>query len=479
MSYNLKAPLHLCLDQGGHASRALVFDAAGDVVVRAARAVDTDHPATDRVEQDPEAIVASLRQVAAEAVAALGADAQAIVAAGLATQRSSIVCWDRISGEALSPVISWQDRRAHAWLASFAPHAPEVEAITGLRLSPHYGVSKLRWCLDNIGRVQAAARAGRLVAGPLASFLAFRLLEEHPCVADPANAQRMLLANVARADWDDSLLVLFGVARATLPICVATRHEFGGLRVGARVLPFTILTGDQAAALFTFGAPRSDTLYANLGTGAFVQRVMREPARAPGLLTSVALTDADQVVYTLEGTVNGAGAALTWIARELGLAALEKRLPEWLERTDEPPLFLNGVGGLGAPYWLPNFASRFSGDGEPWQRAVAVAESIVFLLLVNIERMQAIGTAADALIVSGGVTAYDGMCQRLADVSGLTAWRPLEHEATARGLAWLLAGKPSGWSAVVGQRFEPAPNAALKARYVRWRAAMEQAIAPR
>jgi len=47
------------------------------------------------------------------------------------------------------------------------------------------------------------------------------------------------------------------------------------------------------------------------------------------------------------------------------------------------------------------------------------------------------------------------------------------HEATARGLAWLVAGRPPDWrDATAPTVFEPGPNEALKLRFDRWRQAM-------
>ncbi|MDH3371177.1 MAG: FGGY family carbohydrate kinase, partial [Gammaproteobacteria bacterium] len=81
------SPLYLCLDQGGHASRALVFDHHGVLQVSALREVEVREPQPDWVEQDPEEIVDSLHAVIGKAVALLGARASRIVGAGLATQR--------------------------------------------------------------------------------------------------------------------------------------------------------------------------------------------------------------------------------------------------------------------------------------------------------------------------------------------------------------------------------------------------------
>ena len=132
-----------------------MFDSRGVLHASSLREVGVHVPQPDRLEQDPEELVASLHAVIVEAVASLGDKADRIVGAGIATQRSSIVCWDRRTGATLSPVISWQDRRAHEWLSRLAAQANEVQRRTGLMLSAHYGASKLRWCLDHLPAVTA------------------------------------------------------------------------------------------------------------------------------------------------------------------------------------------------------------------------------------------------------------------------------------------------------------------------------------
>lgn len=474
-----KRPLYLTLDQGGHASRALVFDGQGRPLARSLRAVGEFHPQPDWVEQDPEELVSSLKGAMREVCAELGAAAADIAAAGLATQRSSIVCWDRVSGAALSPVLSWQDRRAHDWLMRFTPHAEAIHRTTGLMLSAHYGASKLRWCLDHLPAVVEAAADGRLACGPLASFLVFRLTTEHHLAADPANAARTLLYDIRSLDWNDGLLHLFDIPRAALPSCVPTRHAFGHLQLDNRSLPLGIVTGDQSAALFAYGEPHSGNAYLNMGTGAFVQRASGHyPGYQPRLLTGIVLRDTDETLYVLEGTVNGAGAALQWLAEAHGLNDLERDLPTWLAAAGEPPLFLNGISGLGAPYWVADFESRFVGSAPPPQLAVAVAESIVFLLQANLDQFQKLVPPPARIVASGGLTEYDGLCQRLSDLSGLPLYRPLEHEATARGTAWLLAGKPRAWREPdSGVWFQSRANAPLRARYRRWLTEMDKALA--
>src|SRR5262245_32958148 len=100
--------LLLALDQGGSSSRAIAFDRPAEIVACASVPVAETRENDDRVEQDPEELVESLRAATRECLRSLGpAGARRIACAGLATQRSSVVCWDRTTDGALSPVLSW------------------------------------------------------------------------------------------------------------------------------------------------------------------------------------------------------------------------------------------------------------------------------------------------------------------------------------------------------------------------------------
>lgn len=310
---------------------------------------------------------------------------------------------------------------------------------------------------------------------PLASFIVANLLVEKPCIADPVNGGRTQLLDVRRGAWSPRLCALFGVPEDILPGCVPNAFGFGHLMAGGRRIPLTVVTGDQPAALFALGKPRPDTAYVNIGTGAFVQR----PAAAdvPGLLHSLIWRSADETLYALEGTVNGAGAALAWYATRarIPLTKALRLLPGWLASGQEPPLFLNGVGGLGAPYWRPLFRSRFIGRGGIPERMSAVLESVVFLLMENLERMQQGAAPIRRIVATGGHAQLDGLCQRLADLSGLPLVRPELSEATALGAARLTGGI-SAPAAQPGVSFTPADDVALRRRYDRWREALRAAL---
>ena len=471
--------LYLAIDQGGQSSRAMIFDRSGTPLVTEAAPVTTHRPRTDWVEHDPAQLLGSVVTAIDGALSKIGSRARDIAGAGLATQRSSVVCWDRDSGRALTPVLSWQDRRAKEWLAGFTASATRVHEITGLVLSPHYGVSKLRWCLDEVGEVADAHARGTLAWGPLASYLVARLVTERPNIVDPANASRTLIWDYRKRDWSAELLELFGLPAEPLPDCTPSRHAFGHLEACPSI-PLTVATGDQSAAVFAFGFPEPGTALINIGTGAFLQCVTGSQAvDSPGLLSSVAWQDTSSALYVLEGTVNGAASALKTIGKQLGVApsTMIAEAPGWLDRAEDPPLFLNGVSGLGSPYWVADFRSEFVGAGAPWEKMVAVYESIVFLLATNLDAVQKAGIFPTHIIISGGLANLDGLCRRLADLTGLPVSRPVATEATARGLAYLTAGSPREWRQTpAAAEFTPRKSPTLMERFNRWRRTLEERV---
>lgn len=482
-SIQRSAPLFLALDQGGHASRALVFDAQGRQLTQAYAAISTQRPAADRVEHDARELLESLQTVIADIAQTLGVDAQRLQAAGMATQRSSIVCWDAVSGAPLSPVLSWQDRRNQALTTQLDSQRAEIQRLTGLVLSPHYGASKLRWCLDELAEVKQARRDGRLRCGPLASYLLQGLLNRNAIasngahVIDPANASRTQLWSPATRDWSQPLLELFAVPREVLPRSVPTTHNYGSLQVGHYSVPLIVCTGDQAAVPFAQGELHADAIYLNLGTGAFALAPLdHDLENVAPLLRSVLWSDDQHVRYALEGTVNGAGGALQWLAERNGLDV--ERAVHVLTRAQvsalKVPLFINGIGGVGSPYWLANVTSRFvQNDGADLEddqaQVAAVIESIAFLVAANIQQMQQQVPHLKRIVAGGGLAVCNYLCESIATLSALPLTRLNECELTAKGLAFLIASRPAVWLGdAKSVEFASAPDDALQARYRAW-----------
>lgn len=468
--------VYVAIDQGGHATRAVAYDQRGRRLASAFAGVETRRNALDHVEHDGEDLVASVR-TALTGLASL-VPAGRWLGAGLGVQRSTIACWDRESGAVLAPVISWQDRRHAAWLAQLSRSGSRVHTLTGLPLSPHYGASKIRWCLDHVPAVRSAADEARLCAGPLASLLLHRLLEERPVVCDEANASRTQLWSPATRAWSSELLGLFGVPPEVLPALAPTETSFGTVRIDEARLPLVVCTGDQSAAPFAAGVLDPGSVYVNLGTGAFALRPVAEAMMVPPLLTSVLRSNGNSVDFVLEGTVNGAGAALDWFEEQEGLSA--ERLLSSLdgERSppEEAPFFLNGVSGVGSPFWLAGFESRYVGDGEAPERFHAVVESIAFLLRANLDELARHAGRPRRIVVSGGLSRSGFLCRSLAALAEAPVHRLEDPEATASGLAFLAAGQPASWEPAAAEHIPPVRDQTLTARYLRWLELMHEAM---
>ena len=475
MSFITPDTLYLCIDQGGHASRAIVFNRKGEMVESAYCNIKTSHPAPYQVEIDPNELLSSINTSIHKVLDKLGSRKKNIVSAGLATQRANIVCWNKKTGEALSPVISWQDRRNYEWLKQFRERNEYIHKRTGLFVSAHYGASKLRWCLDNIPEVQQAREKHTLVFGPMSSFISYHLTKEKFLLADPVNASRTQLWNLKTHHWDDELLEMFDIPVDALPFCVPSVHVFGTIEIDDLKIPLRLVSGDQSAAMYAYGRLQPDTAYINTGTGAFLSRSSGPLALySRRLLTSLIFRDNElkgdsQNHFVLEGTVNGAGSALEWLNEQYPDTDLFRHLPDWLADVENPPLFLNAISGLGAPFWVADFQSQFDREASVEEKAVAVVESIIFLLKTCLDEMSKLHSPPEQIQLTGGFATLDEMAQRLADLSRLPVYRPTECEATARGVAYLLAEQPSHWPEEdAGKWFDPVTNNDLQKRYDKW-----------
>jgi glycerol kinase len=177
--------------------------------------------------------------------------------------------------------------------------------------------------------------------------------------------------------------------------------------------------------------------------------------------------------YLLEGTVNGAGAALRWAEEQHGLETSPAAISDALQRCPAPQLlFVNSVGGYGSPWWM-------EGPSPCWRDAVgkvvsrpektaaiaSLVESILFLVMHNLSLLQAISPGIRQIHISGGLSGQDLLCQKLANLADLPVMRSNQLEATARGIAWLAAGKPASWIRSSAVWFHPEDDGQLLKRY--------------
>lgn len=459
----------LLIDVGSTRCRAVAVDSRGRALGRASRALAVRQE-DDGIEYDAETLIAAVESVVDEA-----SEGRRIEHVALAVQRGSVVCWDRHTRKALSPVISWRDRRT-AGGPSPSMAAREIKQRTGLRFSPYAGAPKLAWCRSNLPSVQRAERNGRLAAGPLGSFIAARLAESERPVVDDTLAQRTLLWSHASGRWDRDLLKAFDIPESILPALAVDQTDFPRVqRLSGQPILATLI-GDQNALPFIDGMPRIDTLYINLGTGAFLLRPVTGLLDCQSFQLSTLGRDRG---WALEGSVHGAASALEWFGRREG-RVLEPALLQSIERIEHPPLFVNAIDGLGSPWWEsgpePAFVAEDGRNENGFQgRLLAVVESIAFLVRANFDAMNRLIGPPRRVILAGGLSRIEVLDQRIAALLKADVQRLSAAEGTATGLWCRLCGEALASDAF--ERVITVESSAIESRYRRWLAGMPAILA--
>lgn len=436
----------LVLDIGTHSVRAAWLD-SGRIEALATRKITLTRKSNACVEQSPEEILAAVKACLKE----IASSVQEPVEMAIACQRSSVLAWSTETGAALSSVLSWQDTRAKSVLNGFtSAQTAIVEHKTGLKLSPHYGASKIAY-------LQRKVTQQDCILGPLSSWICRQLLLNELSLCDESMAARTLLWNSLSRDWDTELASIFQVDISRLPQLCPVRFDFGELNwrdLGfSKPVKLAAVLGDQGAAYHYVRHKFSKrATLINLGTGAFVlaqdKQLKHEHSK---LLDTLVSSDYSSCLFAVEGTVNGASAAISHylagqseLSEKIFFSELERQKDIW----DNSLVYMNDIGGLGSPWWSQlsavysqKFVSVNDGqfelaksNGFCPQQALALIESIVFMLKRNIEQMGIV----DEICVSGGLSRSEILVERLATLLRQPLKIIKEKELTVLGAAAFL-----------------------------------------
>jgi glycerol kinase len=444
--------LILAIDNGTSSTKCLVVDDLGQVIGRGQASVSLLTPEPGWVEQDANEIWASVRRAAAEALDP--ATAKRVVSVGVSTQRESCVIWDRRSGEALTPVLSWQDQRTEniCALIRASGHGSVIRRKSGLPLDPMFSAAKARWLLDRLPSGQARAKAAEIRIGTIDSFILSRFGGE--AVIEAGNASRTQLFDVVHGNWDEELLSIFDVPLSAMPRVVASTGPFPtakGLAPLPDGVPVGAVMADSHSALFAHGAFAPGPVKATHGTGSSVMGLVDRNAikdgnsGAPGVCLTLAW-QVDAPTLALEGNVRSAGSTLIWAAELLGVDTQELARLAATAPNSRGVYVVPAFGGLGAPWWDASAVGTVSGftfgvTRAPFARAAL--DSIAHQIADVLDAVQATGAPVESLLVDGGPTRNDQLMQFEADMVGVPVERTEVAELSALGVAHL-AGISAG-----------------------------------
>lgn len=479
---------YLAIDQGTHASRAILYDDNGVLVASEIQSVQLFHRDNGHIEQDAKETLDSVQTVIEKLLNKLPENTRSnIISCGIACQRSTVLACNQ-GGSALSPAISWQDTRGAYILKNLTLDKKTIRRITGLPVSAHYSASKFHWLLSASANIQNTP-AKELYLAPLISYLLLHLTKEKNFAVDHSQAQRTQLFNIHQLRWSKKLINAFGIKRFQLPKVKPMYADYGFLK--NTQIPIKSVCGDQNAALRGVNADDENAALINLGSGAYILHTHPQVKAHDKLLSTIAYSSATQIRYCREATVNGAGNAVKWFHQYIQTheESLEdtsylndpeswhKQLSTWLADTSSQNeysiIFMNSVGGLGSPWWsssiephfyYPNSDQTISLNPENIAaHAQAVIESIAFLLQENLSLM--VGEHPLKVIkVSGGLSQIYVLCQYISNLSQIPVERIADKDSTARGVAWLASGAHKAWKTTIDTGFEPKQDQALVQR---------------
>lgn len=339
----------LAIDQGTSGTKAIVADEAGQVVSLAEVAVRPQYLAGGGVEQDPEALFASILDAGRQALTQAGVP---VAAVALANQGETVLAWDRDTGRPLTPAVVWQDRRAESICAAMQASAALVAERTGLVLDPYFSAPKMAWIRANLTTDGVVTTTD--------TWLVHRLCGAF--VTDASTASRSLLLSLDSTDWDDELVALFGLTGEALPEIVGCDQIVGSTDAFGPSIPVAGLIVDQQAALLAESCLTPGDAKCTFGTGAFLlAQLGPSPTRSTsGLTTSIAWRLDGRTSYCVDGQVYTAASAVRW-AVDLGIIPAADQIDSVAADSSDGVLCVPALAGLAAPWWDSTATAAFSG----------------------------------------------------------------------------------------------------------------------
>jgi glycerol kinase len=491
------------IDQGTTSTRFMIFDHSGKEVGRHQLEHEQILPQAGWVEHNPVEIWERSISVMQTALNTAKLGVEDLVAMGITNQRETTVVWDKNNGRPYYNAIVWQDTRTDRIASALERdgHGDTIRRKAGLPPATYFSGGKIKWILDNVDGVRAAAEKGDAIFGNTDAWLTWNLTggrDGGRHLTDVTNASRTMLMNLETLDWDDELLEIFDIPRSMLPqICSSSHADAYGEVArpsGLRGLKIAGVLGDQQAAMVGQVCLAPGEAKNTYGTGNFLLlNTGKELVRSEnGLLSTVCYKfGEDDPVYALEGSIAVTGSAVQWLRDQLGIISGASEIEGLARQVKDNGgmYFVPAFSGLFAPYWRSDARgaivglSRFNTNAH---LARATLESICYQSRDVSEAMeQDSGVHVEVLKVDGGVTVNDLCMQMQADILGVPVSRPEVAETTALGSAYAAGLAVGFWSNTdemrenwqESKRWEPQWDDDQRAAgYAGWKKAVERTL---
>jgi glycerol kinase len=450
------------VDQGTTSTRCMIFNREGNIVSVNQKEHEQIYPKPGWVEHSPNEVWERTVTVMRSAMENANITAEDIAAVGITNQRETAVVWDKNTGRPYYNAIVWQDTRTDRICNDLMKEGglDRFRAKTGLPIATYFSGPKVKWILDNVDGVRAAAEKGDAIFGNMDTFVLWHLTggkDGGAHITDVTNASRTMLMDLETLSWDDEILKILGIPRQMLPEIRPSSQVYGEVKRPSVMagVPVAGILGDQQAAMVgqtCYDVGEAKNTY---GTGSFllVNTGTEIVPSKSGLVTTVAYKLGDAPTkYALEGSIAITGALVQWLRDNLGMITSSSEI-EALANTVEDNggvYFVPAFSGLFAPYWKSSARGVIAGLTRYVNKghiARAVLEATAWQTREVADAMEKdSGVIMKSLKVDGGMVVNNTLMQFQSDVLGVPVIRPKVSETTALGAAYA-AGLATGfWS---------------------------------
>lgn len=418
------ADIVIGVDIGTTATKAVAFGLDGEELASASAGYPLLTPHPGYAEQDPDAILAAVRETARDVVAQVGAGRVAGLA--FSSQMHTLIGLSH-DGAPLTPSTTWGDTRADVQAERIRASAGglALHRRTGTPVHPMSPLVRLAWYNEQEPKLceQVAFWCGTK------EYVLLHLTGA--LVMDHSIASASGLLDLTSLQWDGEALGIAGVLPEQLPELVPTTHALPLSAASAEALglptgtPIIVGAGDGPLANLGVGAVRPGMVACSLGTSGALRVVVDRPVVDPlGRVFCYALAPG---LWVVGGAINNGGVVMKWALDALAPDLGDDGEEQLLELAATAPV---GSGGLlMMPYLLSERAPRWSslpqGSFVGLTRAHrrehlvrAVLEGVCLQLSLVLESMRASGLEITEIRATGGVTRSPLWRQMLADALG-------------------------------------------------------------
>lgn len=443
---------YLGLDVGTSSAKAVLVDAAGDILATASAAYSCSRPRPGWSEAEPEDWWQGCRTAIAELFSSRPEARAGLAAIGLTGQMHGLVCLDA-NGAVLRPAILWNDQRTdeECRILNSTLADGRYNELAGSPALPGFTAPKMLWLQRHEPDVWRKVTAIVLPK----DYIRFRLTGE--LATDVADASGIGLLDVGRRRWSDELCAACGVDPRILPRLLESTAVSGQVTapVAAALglkgpVPVIAGAGDQAASAVGCGVVEAGEVACSLGTSGVLFAPAQHYAPEPDGRLHAFCAAAPETWHWMGVQLSCAGSLDWWVNAFLAMndAGGGDKFSSLLAEAEtiapgcDGLTFLPYLSGERTPHADPHARGAFVGLSLVHSRAHgtrAVVEGVSFGLAQILGLLQSLGLKPAHMVVTGGGARSPFWLQLLANLMQLEVVTIKGSDGGAFGAAILAA----------------------------------------